>query len=62
VHKAALGLPSAVLRSWDRDIRFRADPVGGWRRATTDPIAVKQGQRVSLKLDNMLRSYRLSVW
>ena len=46
----------------DRDIRFRADPVGGWRRATTDPIAVKQGQRVSLKLDNMLRSYRLSVW
>lgn len=46
----------------DRDIRFRADPVGGWRRATTEAIAVKQGQRVSLKLDNMLRSYRLSVW
>jgi hypothetical protein len=46
----------------DRDIRYRADPVGGWRRATTEPIAVKRGQRVSLKLDNMLRSYRLSVW
>lgn len=52
-------LKSDVL---DRDIRFRADPVGGWTRATTEAIAVKQGQRVSLKLDNMLRSYRLSVW
>jgi hypothetical protein len=46
----------------DRDIRFRADPVAGWRRTTTEPVAVRQGQRVSLKLDNMLRSYRLSVW
>ena len=45
-----------------RDIRFYASPVGGRQRTITDMIVVKPGQLVSLHLDNMMRSYRLSVW
>jgi hypothetical protein len=45
-----------------REIRFYATPVGGWRRTITDVVVVESGQIVSLHLDNMMRSYRLSVW
>jgi len=45
-----------------RDVRFYASPVGGRQRTITDMIVVKPGQLVSLHLDNMMRSYRLSVW
>jgi len=44
------------------DIRFSANPVAGSRRTITDMIAIRAGQLVSLHLDNMMRSYRLSVW
>ena len=44
------------------DIRFYANPVAGSRRTITDMIAIRAGQLVSLHLDNMMRSYRLSVW
>ncbi len=44
------------------DIRFYASPVGGGQRTITDVVAVRPGQIVSLHLDNMMRSYRLSVW
>jgi len=50
--------PDAIAR----DIRLFASPVGSRRRTITDPVGVKPGQTVSLRLDNMLRSYRLSVW
>ncbi len=60
------GMSTAVFElkpeAIDREIRLYANPVAGWRRTITDPIAVKPGQIVSLKLDNMLRSYRLSIW
>jgi len=46
----------------DHDVRFYADPIGGWRRTITDMVAVKPGQIVALHLDDMMRSYRLSVW
>jgi hypothetical protein len=46
----------------DRDIRLYATPVGGTQRARTDAFRVRAGQLVSWKLDNRLRSDRLSVY
>jgi hypothetical protein len=47
----------------DRDIRLHATEVGGWTRGVkTDVFRVRPGQRVSWKLDNKLRSERLSVY
>lgn len=46
----------------DREIRLYATPVGGTQRARTDAFRVRAGQLVSWKLDNRLRSDRLSVY
>ena len=46
----------------DREIRLYATPVGGTQRARTDMFRVRAGQMVSWKLDNRLRSDRLSVY
>jgi hypothetical protein len=46
----------------DREIRLYASPVGGTQRARTDAFRVRAGQLVSWKLDNRLRSDRLSVY
>ena len=46
----------------DREIRLYATPVGGTQRARTDMFRVRAGQLVSWKLDNRLRSDRLSVY
>ena len=46
----------------DREIRLYATPVGGSQRARTDVFRVRAGQFVSWKLDNRLRSDRLSVY
>lgn len=45
-----------------KEIRFYASPVGGSARTITDALSLRAGQVVELKLDDKLRSYRLSVY
>jgi hypothetical protein len=53
----------ALKPEWiTRELRLHAQPIGGWIRTSTDAIYIRPGQLVSWKLDNKLRSYRLSVY
>lgn len=46
----------------EHEIRFYASPVGSSARQTTDPMLVHQGQTVSWRLDDQLRSFRIMVY
>jgi hypothetical protein len=46
----------------DREVRLYATPIGGMIRARTDVFSLRAGQFVSWKLDNKLRSHRLSIY
>lgn len=45
-----------------REIRLRAEPIGGFRELRSDALVVRPGQFVSWRLDDKLRTDRLSIW
>jgi hypothetical protein len=52
-----------VLKSiyLNRDLQFYAEAIGAAARQRTDPVYVRTGQDVTLKLENRLRSYVIDV-